>query len=202
MSKTKPKYSGFTSYLTTHTFTPEFIHDYKYWCWKIFKRWTLFTDFDNFYSICWNALLSKINEFDPNIATIQTFCISRINNEALRLWTNNKQQAKRGETDCDNPVIQNELIARSETDIYEMFSDFERYANSLGVEVNLEELYAEYTNVIHHELDDKEKKMKTTIVETPAMIAFAAWRAMRKDIGGRNDIQSKKQRRTSTESSN
>lgn len=166
------KYTGFESYLTEHKFTPEFIHDYQYWSWKIFKRWTLFIDFDTFYSQCWEALLEKIDEFDPAIATIQTFCISRINNEAWRSYMKNKYA--KATTDCDSPVIQNTMgyIPR-ETELYEMFSDFERYANSLGVEVNLEELYADYT----------EEK------ESDAMIAFAAWRMMHKAVGGRNDIQ-------------
>ena len=176
------KYSGFTSYLEKHEFTPEFIHDYKYWCWKIYKRWTLFTDFDNFYSICWEALLSKINESDPAIATIQTFCISRINNEAWRFYMKNKTAKQ--EIDSDDPVIQSDLIARSETEMYEMFSDFERDANSLGVSVNLKELYKDYT----------EEK------DSAPMIAFAAWRAMNKDVGGRNDIF-KKQRRNASQSS-
>lgn len=185
MSNTKPKYSGFTSYLTNHEFTPDFIHDYKYWCWKIYKRWSLLTDFDNFYSICWEALLAKIPEFDPKISQIQTFCISRINNEAWRFYTNNKIAKKRGqEIDSDDPVIQSELIARSETDMYEMFSDFERYANSLGVQVNLKGLYEMYT-----EYDDKKSDY-----EPAPLIAFAAWRAMNKDVVGRNDIFKRKRR--------
>ena len=166
------KYTGFESYLTEHKFTDEFIHDYHYWSWKIFKRWTLFIDFDTFYSQCWEALLEKINEFDPAIATIQTFCISRINNEAWRFYMKNKYA--KATTDCDSPVIQNTVgYIPEETELYEMFSDFERYANSLGVEVNVEELYADYT----------EEK------ESAPMIAFAAWRMMHKAVGGRNDIQ-------------
>ena len=179
MSKAKPKYSGFTSYLTNHEFTPEFIHDYKYWCWKIYKRWTLFTDFDNFYSICWEALLAKLPEFDPNISQIQTFCISRINNEAWRFYMKNK--IKKQEIDCDDPVIQSDLVAKCDTDIFEMFSDFERYANSLGVKVNLKELYKDYS----------EEK------DSAPMIAFAAWRAMNKDVVGRNDILKRKRRNSS-----
>ncbi len=181
------KYSGFTSYLEKHEFTPEFVHDYKYWCWKIFKRWTLFTDFDNFYSICWEALLNKINKFNPEIATIQTFCISRINNEAWRLYMKNK--FAKPEIDSDDPVIQSDLVARSETELYEVFSDFERYANSLGVKVNLKELYKEYT-----EYDGKSEK------ESAPLIAFAAWRAMNNDVGGRNDILKTKRRNASQSS--
>ena len=177
----QPKYSGFTSYLTNHEFTPEFIHDYKYWCWKIYKRWTLFTDFDNFYSICWEALLSKINEFDPTISQIQTFCISRITNEAWRFYMGNKTRSKRPEIDSDDPVIQSDLVAKSDVELFEVFSDFERYANSLGVKVNLEELYKEYT-----EYDGKSE------TESAPLIAFASWRAMRKDVSGRNDIFKRK----------
>ena len=186
----QPKYSGFTSYLANHEFTPEFIHDYKYWCWKIYKRWTLFTDFDNFYSICWEALLSKIDEFDPTIATIQTFCISRINNEAWRFYMANKTQSKRPEIDSDDPVIQSDLVARSDTEMFEIFSDFEKYANSLGVKVNLNELYAQYIETVRHEKNGNSER--TVIEETAPMIAFAAWRAMNRDVLGRNDIIKKR----------
>ena len=197
----QPKYSGFTSYLTTHTFTPEFIHDYKYWCWKIFKRWTLFVDFDNFYSICWEALLSKIAEFDPKIATIQTFCISRINNEALRLYTNNKLRLKRNngkEMDSDDPVIQGDLVAKSDTELFEMFHDFELYASSLGIKVNVPELYKMYTTYKpESKVKDKEKQDEQK--EEPApLIAFACWRAMRNDVGGRTDIEPKKKCKVGT----
>ena len=169
------KYTGFEQYLTTKEFTPDFIHDYKYWCWKIFKRWTLFIDFDTFYSKCWEALLEKINEFNPKIATIQTFCISRINNEAWRFYMKNK--TKRPEIDSDSPVIQNTLqYEGNEKDRFEVFSDFVKYADSLGVKVNVEELYADYTEG----------------VDSAPMIAFATWRAMNKDIGGRNDIFKRK----------
>lgn len=94
-----------------------------------------------------------------------------------------KNKTAKQEIDSDDPVIQSDLIAKSETEMYEIFSDFERYANSLGVNVNLKELYKDYT----------EEK------DSAPMIAFAAWRAMNKDVGGRNDIF-KKQRRNASQS--
>ena len=175
MAEEKKKYTGFESYLTERKFTPDFIHDYKYWSYKIFKRWTLFIDFDTFYSKCWEALLEKINEFDPKIATIQTFCISRINNEAWRFYMKNK--TRRPEIDSDSPVIKNTLEYEvDEKDRFEMFSDFVRYAESLGVKVNVKELYADYS----------EGK------ESAPMIAFATWRAMNNSVVGRNDILKRK----------
>lgn len=195
------KYSGFTSYLTTGTFTPEFVHDYKYWCWKIYKRWTLYTDFDTFYSICWEALLKKIKEFNPKIATIQTFCISRINNEAMRIWTYNKTKVKQGrvEVDSDNPVIQGDLVARSETELFDMFHDFELYAATFGIKVNIPELYKLYTTYKpESKIKDKSKQAEQKEESAP-LIAFAAWRAMRKDVGGRTDIEPKKKCKVGTE---
>ena len=177
MSEKVKKYTGFESYLTEYKFTPEFIHDYKYWSYKIFKRWTLFIDFDTFYSQCWVALLEKINEFNPKIATIQTFCISRINNEAWRFYMKNK--TRRPEIDSDSPVIQNTLEYEvDDYDRFEMFSDFVKYANSLGVKVNVKELYADYS----------EGK------DSAPMIAFTAWRAMNNSVVGRNDILKRKRR--------
>lgn len=164
------KYTGFESYLKNHEFTPEFISDYQYWCKRIFKNWTLFTEFENFYGICWAALLDKdkgISHFDPNIATIQTFCISRINNEAWRLYMKNK--TIRPEVDCDDPIIQGSLSDKgNEKELFDVFHDFELYANSLGVSVNIKELYEDYT----------ENKYSAP------MIAFTSWRAMNNEVGG------------------
>ena len=171
------KYTGFESYLTTGTFTKEFIHDYEYWCKRIFFHWKkLAVDFDTFYETCWEALLSKIDMFDPSIATIQTFCISRINNEAWRFYM--KYKTKRQEVDSDSDVIKNTLEDERE-DTLLILEEFERYCNSLGVTVNMKELYNDYI----------EQK------DSAPIIAYAWWRANNKEVGGRNDI-SKERRRT------
>lgn len=160
----KQKYTGFSSYLITHTITKEFVKDYEYWTKKIFYHWKLFTDYENFQSICWEALLSKLPEFDPNIATIQTFCLSRINNEAWRFYM--KTKTKRIEIDCENPVLQSELISKDETNIQLFFDGFIKYASRLNISVNIIELYNEY----------KENKM------SPAMIAFASWKLRERSV--------------------
>ena len=167
-------HTGFRDYELTGKFTPEFIHDYEYWCKRIFFKWSLFTDFETFYQICWEALLSKIDQFDPSIATIQTFCISRINNEAWRLYMKNK--GRRPEIDCTDPVIQGDLTAKSMTELFEVFTDFANYAKQYGIEVNIDELYKQYTSE----------------EETPAMVAFTCWRAKNKDIRGRYDLIKKR----------
>ena len=140
------KYTGFESYISTGTFTKEFIHDYEYWCKRIFNNWNLFIEFDTFYSICWEALLTKINEFDPGIATIQTFCISRINNEAWRMYMKNK--TRRPETDCNSPVIENTLEAFDEYELSDSIDDFVRYCSKLGVTVDVKKFYEDYTGAL------------------------------------------------------
>lgn len=138
------KYTGFLSYLETKTFTPEFINDYNYWCKKIFNQWSLFTDLENFTGRCWEALLSKINEFDPSIATIQTFCISRINNEAWRIYMKNKQ--RKPEVDSDDPVYQSDLSFISNYEQTDEIQSFIQYANKRGVQVDEDELIADLTD--------------------------------------------------------
>lgn len=177
MAKEKQqKYFGFASYLTEGKITKEFVTDYEYWTKKIFYHWKLFTTYEEFQSICWEALLSKLPEFDPKIATIQTFCLSRINNECWRYYMKTKQ--KRIEIDCEDPVLQPNLIANEETNPFLLFNDFVGYANSMGVEVNIKELYDDY----------KEGK------NSPGMIAFASWSLKNKTVEGSNDFQSKKKR--------
>lgn len=171
------KYTGFQSYVTTGKFTPEFIHDFEYWCKRIFWNWKFYDmEFDTFYEICWEALLTKINEFDPKIATIQTFCISRINNEAWRTYMKNK--AKKPEVDTEDDVIKNTLSAEEKETYYEYLNDFVMYCNTQGVIVNKKELYADY-------IEEK---------DSAPMLAFAWWMAKNKEVGGRNDIQQRKRR--------
>jgi hypothetical protein len=166
----KQKYTGFSSYLVEHKITKEFVRDYEYWTKKIFYHWKLFTDYETFQSICWEALLSKLPEFDPSIATIQTFCLSRINNEAWRFYMKTKN--RKVEIDCENPVIQGDLIQEPETNPAVMFCDFVRYAKSMGVWVDVDELYNDY----------KEEKC------TPATLAFTSWKMRENDVGGDNGI--------------
>ena len=176
------KYVGFKSYLETGTFTPEFIHDYEYWCKRIYWAWKgLQTDFESFYEICWEALLSKIKEFDSSIATIQTFCISRINNEAWRMYMKNKN--RKPEIDCDNEVIKNTLtFSEREDDVIHDIDDFILYCNSVGVSVNRNEMIKSY-------YDNS---------ENPAMLAFTWWKATNDELKGVDDGFSKRRRRTAS----
>lgn len=181
------KYNGFASYLTTGTFTNEFIKDYEYWCKRIYWQWRgLQMEFDSFYMICWEALLSKIDTFDPNIASIQTFCISRINNEALRRYMKIKN-GKDNETDIDNDVLRNTLETDyDKIEVERPFDDFIRYCNTMGVIVNREELIKQYySNEV-----------------TAPIIVYAWWRAKNNEVEGRNDIQSKRKRQSCSKSSN
>ena len=170
----KQKYFGFASYLEKHEITPEFVKDYEYWTKKIFYHWNLYTDYDIFQSVCWEALLTKLPEFDPNIATIQTFCLSRINNEAWRMFM--KLKSKKVEIDCESPVLQPDLVAKSETNPSLLFLDFVRYAERLGVKVNVDELYDDY----------KEEKW------TAPVIAFCAWKLRNNEVGGGNGFSKRK----------
>lgn len=180
---TEKKYTGFESYLTTGTFTKEFIHDYEYWCKRIFFRWKrLDVDFDTFYETCWEALLKQMDLFDPKIATIQTFCISRINNEAWRFFMAYKTKMNRGpEVDCNSEVMENTLTYDKE-DPLDSLNLFASYCNTMGVSVNVEELYNDYLKY-----DGKNA--------SAPLIAYTWWRASNKEVGGRNDF-SKKWRRT------
>lgn len=180
------KYNGFASYLTTGTFTKEFITDYEYWCKRIYWQWKgLQMEFDTFYETCWEALLTKINEFDPKVATIQTFCISRINNEAWRRYMKIKN-GKDNETDVDSEVLKNTLETEyDQTEEERPFDDFIRYCNTMGIIVNRKELIKEYYSNS----------------ESAPMLAYAWWRVNSKEIGGRYDIQSKRKRQNVSKSS-
>ena len=170
------KYTGFEQYLEKKEFTPDFIHDYEYWCKRIFHNWNLYIEFETFYSICWEALLSKIDDFDPRIATIQTFCISRITNEAWRMYM--KNQTRRTEIDCNSPVIENTLEAYDELALNKSLHDFELYCNNLGVSVDMKKFLEDYT----------EEK------DTAPVIAYTWWRASNNEVGGRDDILKAKRR--------
>lgn len=176
MAEKKQVHFGFTSYLTEGKITDEFINDFEYWTKKIFYHWKLFTTYEEFQSICWEALLTKLPEFDSSIATIQTFCLSRINNEAMRFYMKTKTNSKYPEITCDDPVLQKDLVYKSGEDPYLLFNDFVRYAAYYGISVNIDELYNDY----------KEEKY------TAPMIAYLSWRLKNKELGGYYGISKRK----------
>jgi hypothetical protein len=170
------KYSGFESYLDKHEFTDDFIKDYEYWCKRIYWQWKgLQMEFDTFYEICWEALLKKISEFDPAISKIQTFCISRINNEAWRAYM--KIKNRKPEKDCNSPVVENTVEAINEDEVMDSINDFARYCNKKGVSIDIAKFYDDYTEC-------KEN--------SAPLIVYAWWRAKNKEVGGRYDIQKTK----------
>ena len=167
------KHTGFATYVETGEFTPEFFADFEYWCRRIFKGWKFLTEFDDFYSICWEALLSKINEFDPNRATIQTFCISRINNEAWRLYMKNKSGSNRQTSDIDEPEIQNTLFSADGKAVCENLIAFSQYCTYMGIETDIDGLYKQ---VIEYD--------KNGII-TDAVMSYLYWKACQ---GGDRDM--------------
>ena len=170
------KYTGFESYLVTHEITEDFINDFNYWCKRVFFQWKkLNSDLDTFYEACWEALLVKLPEFDPSIATIQTFCISRINNEAWRFYNEAVKVKKRGEVDYDSDVIKGTLCC-PENPIPAEFEDFRLYCLNMGVEIDLEAFYSDYIE------SDKNGE------ETAPMVVYTWWQNIKHILGERNDI--------------
>ena len=141
-------------------------------------------EFDTFYITCWEALLKKIDEFDPKVATIQTFCISRINNEAWRAYM--KIKSGKAETDVDSDIMKNTLEASDDTiEIEQSLDNFIMYCNTLGIMVNREAFIKEYYS--------NEK--------SAPMLAYAWWRVTNKEVRGRDDFQTKRKRQSVCESS-
>lgn len=134
-------YTGFASYLVEHKITKEFIGDFDYWAKKLFRQWTLFMPYEDFLSQCWEKLMEGLPTFDPEKATIQTFCISRINNECWRIYMKNK--SLHAEDDIDDPVVNRDIESRESFDV-SYFNEYARHCLSLGINVNLQDLYSDY----------------------------------------------------------
>ena len=164
------KYTGFAAYAETGEFTPEFFSDFEYWCKRIYKGWKFLTEFDDFYSICWEALLRQLPEFDPSISKIQTFCISRISNEAWRLYMKNKSGSNRQTNDIDEPEIQSMMISAYVPTECENLISFTQHCHNMGIGLNADELREQ---VIEY---DKNGKISS------AVIAYLYW----KSCQGRN----------------
>lgn len=133
------KYQGFSSYLINHTITEEFCKDFNYWCKRIYKGWKFLTEYEDFYMICWEALLSQLPTFNPKVATIQTFCISRISNEAWRQFMQNKSKKNSPTEDITEPEILNSLYSE-DTSLSTDYLNFSIYCNKLGFDVNIKQL--------------------------------------------------------------
>lgn len=134
------KYFGFAHYAETGKIDSDFIHDFNYWIGVVYHRWSLFIEYDDFYSICWTALMARLPLFDPKIATIQTYCISTINNEAWRRYMKNK--ATRPECDCDDEVVATKLY--TEVDNIKKFQTYIEQAKSLNIKVEEDWLEMKY----------------------------------------------------------
>ena len=162
----KVKHLGFASYLETGTFTDEFLKDFDYWCKRIYNGWKFLTDYDDFRMICWEALLKKLPEFDPSISKIQTFCISRISNEAWRLYTFNQARKKKGDNeDVNNPVLENTLTTEEEI-VDDWVVSFEKYCEKKGVSVSGNEIE---NAILQYKLEGK---------KSPLVIAFSYWKLL------------------------
>ena len=78
-----------------------------------------------------------------------------------------KTKSKRVEIDCENPVIQPDLVQKAGINPELFFLDFVKYAKSMGVDVNTQELYNDY----------KEEKC------TPGVLAFISWKIRENEVG-------------------
>ena len=135
----------------------------------------IFTAFTNSYE---RDGVTKINEFDPSISKIQTFCISRINNEAWRAWMKIKNHTP--EQDCNSPVVENTVEAINTDEVMDSINDFARYCNKKGVSIDIDKFYKDYT-----EYTDKKEY-------SAPLIVYAWWRGKNREVGGRYDIQKTK----------
>lgn len=113
--------------------------DFEYWCRRTFRKWTLFVPFEEYYSQCWVALMERLPNFDPSIATIQTLCISTANNECWRIYMKNKTAMSHPEDGLEETRQLGSADGRGEA-----FAELRSVLSSLGIECAPEELEREY----------------------------------------------------------
>ena len=142
--------SGFSSYLSSGEYTPEFIDDVNMIISKAYDQWKLHDDKDEFSSSCWVKVVNSLRIYEDGgalVGPLSTFLFQVIFNEARRIYSKHKKVVFESSDDFPEaaPVwaspsksYDSDLLLRDK------ICTFSKMAYSMGVYVNQKFLYRNY----------------------------------------------------------
>ena len=137
---------GFASYFETGEFTPEFISDVDDMILRIFKRWSMYENFDEFSSFCWTKIVNSLPRYDEQKGRLSTYLYQVIMNEARRLYSKHRRMAMVDIDEMPDPNywgIPHEE-AGSDLEIRDRLCTFARFAYRCGIFVDQVKVYKNY----------------------------------------------------------
>jgi hypothetical protein len=146
--------TGFYSYLETGEFTPDFMSDVSRLIKKIYNRWRLYEDYDEFKASCWAKIVRAMRTYEEQNGRekgpVSTYLYQVIMNEARRLYSKFKRITyDSAEEVMDQSVeIHNVGWMREDFNIRDRILEFAIRAYSMGVFVDQGVLYRNYSQGI------------------------------------------------------
>ncbi|MDR2403189.1 MAG: hypothetical protein LBD78_04090 [Spirochaetaceae bacterium] len=142
--------TGFYSYLETGEFTKDFIADVDRLIKKIYSRWRLYEDYDEFHAFCWAKIVRAMRTYEEQngreIGPVSTYLYQVIMNEARRLYSKFKKVTY---DDVDEVlemgvISQGSVESQDDFDVRDRLRGFAVRAYGMGVFVDQNSLYKNY----------------------------------------------------------
>jgi hypothetical protein len=149
--------TGFYSYLETGEFTPDFISDVDRIIKKVYRRWRLYEDYDEFHAFCWAKLVRAMRTYEEQngreIGPVSTYLYQVIMNEARRLYSKFKKITY---DDVDEVLEEGKAPGAykggdgfsGDFDARDRLREFAARAYDMGIFVDQDLLYGNYTKGI------------------------------------------------------
>ena len=148
--------SGFSSYLSSGEFTPDFLADVNMIISKVYAGWSLYEDEEEFNSSCWTKIIRSLQIYDeegqsdefyaPRSGPLSPYLHQVIWNEAKRIHSKHKRMAfddidespRTGLIWSEPKNYDDDLLVRDRV------CSFARMAYKMGVYVSQKNLYRNY----------------------------------------------------------
>ena len=138
--------TGFTSYLSTGEYTPDFIEDVNLIISKIYDKWSLYEDLEEFTSSCWAKIVTSLTIYNESAAALYTYLNSIIWNEATRIHSKHRRMSLEDTSKLTygDSVWAVSLNHEEDLLLRDRICQFARLAFGLGVFVDQKCLYQNY----------------------------------------------------------
>lgn len=129
---------GLLEYEEKGEITKNFLADYEKLCLKIYSRWSLIMDFEEFYGYCVEKLVVRLASFDSTRSNIGNYVFNLILNEARRCYSREKHLSS---ADYDTVML---YQACDDQSLVQDIWEFACFCYKKGVYVDQKKLLSDY----------------------------------------------------------
>jgi hypothetical protein len=137
---------GFTSYIETGKFSPEFISDVDFLISKVYSKWKLYEDEEEFNSSCWTKIVQALSIYNDETSNLSTYLNWVVWNEATRIHSKHKRMSVDDITEKASlvPVWGSHRDDNHDFLHRDRVCTFARKAYGMGIFIDQHELYRNY----------------------------------------------------------